>query len=84
MPMKFKWNYHALTEFRTNGATQAYLASLGRKYLAKANAGMKQPGYVMAPHLGPGGYNRAIVNIYTRTQAAKVDNSRNNTLAKLL
>lgn len=82
---RLEWNYDALATVRTNPAVRGLLSGLGRKYLVRANSTMKnKQGYQMAPHIGPGRYNRAIVNIYTLTRAAKESNSKNQTLAKLL
>lgn len=83
--IRLEWNYDALPSIRTNAAVRGLLSGLGRKYLNRANATMPdRAGYQMAPHIGPGRYNRAIVNIYTLTRAAKESNARHNTLARLL
>ena len=71
----------AWNQILTAGPVVAQINSFGAKYTAKANATLKSgAGYIGAPHT----VGRAIFNVYTRTGAAKIDNSRRNTLAKLM
>jgi hypothetical protein len=74
-----------LATVRTSGPVCAILSQLGANYTARANANLASgAGYRGQLHIGPGAYNRAIFNIYTLTGEAKRDNSKNQTLAKLL
>jgi hypothetical protein len=83
--IRLVWEYAALAQVRNSGPVVALCEQLGAKYLAKANATLKQPGgYMLGSHTGPGVYNRHIVNVYTASGEAMQSNARNNTLAKLM
>ena len=79
--IRIEWNHAGFQAVLCSGEVTAQVNSFGQKYLAKANASLKSaPGYGGAAH----GAGRSRYNVYTRSGAAKRDNSARNTLAKLM
>ena len=87
--IRLEWNMMALTTVRNSGAVVALEEGFGKQALARANGTLSSisgpnGGYAMSSNPGPGGYNRHVVNVYTRGSDAKRSNAINNTLAKIL